>query len=75
MISAYTLEHWQDFVYNFHVFCNGFLKHCRGVCKKRGATYLAHKEGLRTSKSGYRFLETLFLKSARDTLQSAAEAN
>ena len=75
VVSEYTLQHWHDFVNHFDVFCSGLLKYCRGVCENRGATYLSHKEGLHTGKSGYRFLDTLSLKSARQTLQSVAQAH
>ena len=62
------------FAHKFDYFCRGLVRHCLTVCKKRGDTYLSHKEDLHTSKSDWQSVWTLSRLSARVALQSAAQA-
>ena len=74
VVSEYILQNWYLFVHKFDYFCRGLVRHCLVVCKKRGDTYLSHRESLHTSKSGWPLVRTLSQRSARVALQSAAQA-
>ena len=59
VVCDYILEHWSVFVHDFDAFCLGLVRHCEAVCKEKGRSYLAHREGLHTQYSGLHFIRTL----------------
>ena len=74
-VCHYILSHWSQFTGDFDGFCIGLVKHCRKMCVKHGRTYLSHREGLRTGRSGYHFIHTLVRRSCRHALGAAAEVS
>lgn len=73
VVCDYLLDHWSVFVENFDTFCCGLVRHCEAVCKERGSTYLAHREGLHIAYSGLNFIRTLRRARIRRRLVAFAE--
>ena len=73
VVCDYLLDQWSVFVSNFDGFCCGLVRHCEAVCKKRGCSYLAHREGLHVAYSGLNFIRTLRRARIRERLVAFAE--
>ena len=73
VVCDYLLDQWSVFVENFDSFCFGLVRHCEAVCKERGCSYLAHREGLHIAYSGLNFIRTLRRARLRRRLLAFAE--
>ena len=73
VVCDYLLEQWSVFAENFDSFCCGLVRHCEAVCKERGSSYLAHREGLHVAYSGLNFIRTLRRARIRRRLVAFAE--
>ena len=73
VVCDYLLDQWSVFVENFDSFCCGLVRHCEAVCKERGCSYLAHREGLHMAYSGLNFIRTLRRARIRERLVAFAE--
>ena len=73
VVCDYLMDHWSVFVENFDTFCCGLVRHCEAVCKARGCSYLAHREGLHIAYSGVNYIRTLRRARVRRLLVAFAE--
>ena len=73
VVCDYLLDQWSVFVQNFDSFCCGLVRHCEAVCKERGRSYLAHREGLHVAYSGLNFIRTLRRARIRQRLVAFAK--
>ena len=73
VVCVYSLENFTVFATDFETFCKGLIKHCAEVTKKKGVSYLAHREGFHMAYSGMNFIKTLVRSRVRQRLVSFAE--
>ena len=73
VVCDHLLDQWSVFVEDFDSFCCGLVRHCEAVCKERGCSYLAHREGLHMAYSGLNFIRTLRRARIRERLVAFAE--